>query len=140
MDDEMPEWLRYGAGLPESLGRCADLFAEVQELRRAMQKEVDEVKRRETEIKQHLIDNISKSEEGGVIGKRYQAVITTDVKPTVADWDKVYDYIFENDRPDLLQKRLNGTAVKALWDDEVAVPGVDKYNHTDVSIRKRQVK
>jgi len=125
-----------GAPLPASLGPCVDLYKEVQELRLAMQKEVDAVKARESEIKQHIIDNLSKSDDTGVAGKRYRAQIVTKATPAVSDWDKVWDFIRENDRTDLVQKRINDKAVKEIWEAGEEVPGVDKFNSVDVSVRK----
>lgn len=125
-----------GSSLPDSLGPCVDLYKEVSELRLAMQKEVDAVKARESEIKQHIIDNLSKSDDTGVAGKKYRAQIVTKTAATVADWDKVWQFIRDNDRTDLVQKRINDKAVKEIWEAGEQVPGVEKFNSVDVSVRK----
>ena len=125
-----------GSPLPESIGLCADLYKEVSALRLAMQKEVDAVKSRESEIKQHIIDNLSKSDDTGVAGKKYRAQIVTKTAATVSDWEKVWNFIRENDRTDLVQKRINDKAVKEIWEAGEQVPGVEKFNSVDVSVRK----
>lgn len=125
-----------GSPLPKSVGLCADLYKEVSELRLAMQKEVDKVKARETEIKDYIIDNLSKSDDTGAAGKKYRAQITTKAAASVADWDKVREFIRENDRFDLLSKSINQSAVKSMWENGEQVPGVEKFNSVGVSIKK----
>lgn len=125
-----------GSPLPESIGRCADLYAEVRELRLAMDKVVEGMKKRESEIREYIIQNLSKSDDTGAAGKAYRAQIVKKVKPSVKDWEKLYDFIVENDRFDLLQKRVAEKAVKDLWDDGADVPGVERFNVVDVSITK----
>jgi len=122
--------------LPSSLGPCVDLYKEVQDLRLAMKKEVDAIQSREREIKQHLVDSISKSDDTGVAGKKYRAQIVTKTSAAVSDWDKVWDFIRENDRTDLVQNRINDKAIKEIWEAGETVPGVEKFNSVDVSVRK----
>lgn len=122
--------------MPPSMGLCADLYAETRELRLEMQKVVDAVKKRESEIREHIIQNLSKSDDTGAAGKRYRAQIVLKPTPTVRDWDKVWDYIFKTRRTDLLQKRISDRAVKDMWEEDQEMPGVEKFNAVDVSITK----
>jgi len=122
--------------IPESIGRCADLYHDVRELRLAMEKEVEPVKSFETRLKQHIIDNLSKSEDTGAAGMRYRAQITMKVKPAVSDWQAFHGYVQSTGRFDLLQKRASDTAISAMWNEGEEVPGVEKFNAVDVSITK----
>lgn len=122
--------------IPESMGRCADLYHDVRELRLAMEKEVEPVKAFEAKIKQHIIDNLSKSEDTGASGLRYRAQITQKVKPSVADWPAFHSYVQSTGRFDLLQKRASDTAITAMWGEGEDVPGVERFNAIDVSITK----
>ncbi len=128
--------LKVGAALPKSIGRCADAFKEVQELRLAMDKDVKRVKDRENEIKDHIIEHLSKSDDTGASGLKYKALIKTDEKASADDWDEIYDWVVEEDRFDLLGKSLNQKTVKELWDNDEKVPGVKKVNVKTVSITK----
>ena len=129
-----------GSTLPSSIGRCADLYHEVRELRLAMDKEVAAVKARESEIKQHIIDTLSKSDDTGAAGLKYRAQVTTKEEYNIADWSALTGYILENDRFDLLQKRLSKEAVRdviaAMKDEGKALPGVATVLVPDVSITK----
>lgn len=122
--------------IPQSVGRCADLYKDVRDLRLAMAKEVEEVEAFEKKVRQHIIDNLSKSEDSGAAGLRYRAQITTKVKPAVNDWTALHSYIRETARFDLLQKRVSDTAVAATWEAGEDIPGVERFNAVDVSITK----
>ena len=128
--------LEVGAPLPPSVGRCADLYHEVRELRLAMEKEVAEVEKREREIKEHIINSLSKSDDTGAAGLLYRAQIVMKVKPKIADWGVFTSWVRKNDRFDLLQKRVSDTAIADLWAEREGVPGIEKVNVPDVSITK----
>lgn len=132
----MRENYSAGAPLPPSVGLCADLYAEIRELRLAMQKEVDAVQKRESEIREHIINTLSKSADTGAAGKKYRAQIVTKETPRAADWDKVYNFVVATNRFDLLQKRLSDKAIKDMWDEGEEVPGVEKFKVVEVSITK----
>jgi hypothetical protein len=128
--------LDVGGPLPKSIGLCADLYSDVRALRLMMEKEVEAVQARETEIKTHIIDNLSKSDDTGAAGKRYRAQIVMKEVPQIADWSKLTGFILKNDRFDLIQKRLGEKAVKDMWEQGEEIPGVAKFNTPTVSITK----
>lgn len=132
----MKQEYQTGAPLPASIGLCADLYAEVRELRLAMQKHVDDVKARESEIREHIIDNLSKSDDTGAAGKRYRAQVVTKLKPALKDWEMFTKYVQTQNRFDLLQKRMNERAVLDMLEEGESVPGVERFNAVDVSITK----
>ena len=127
---------KVGDPMPESIGLCADEYASVRELRLAMQKLVDVVKARESEIKEHIIQELPKSQNTGAAGKKYRAQIVTKDEPTLKDWDALTTYIAENNRFDILTKRLADKAVKDMWEAGDTVPGIEKFRAVDVSITK----
>lgn len=128
--------LQVGAPLPKSIGRCADLFHDIRELRLMMEKEALAIKARETEIQEHIINNLSKSDDSGAAGLRYRAQVKSETKPQIADWKALTGYILEHDRFDLLQKRLGEKAVADLWEAGETVPGVAKVHVPKLSITK----
>lgn len=122
--------------IPQSMGRVADLYHDVRELRLAMSKEVEEVEAFEKQVKQHLIDNLSKSDDTGAAGLRYRAQIVTKVEPTVSDWGSFHTYVATTGNFDLLQKRVASKAVKDRWEAGDEIPGVERFNAIDVSVTK----
>lgn len=128
--------LEVGAPLPKSMGRCADLYNDVRQLRLAMDKEVEAVKARESEIREYIISNLSKSADTGAAGLRYRAQIVMKDSPRATDWQALWGYIAKHNRFDLLQKRLGEKAVMDTLADNVRIPGVEVVHVPDVSITK----
>lgn len=132
--------LSYDKGdpIPENLGIVADHLKEVQALRLEMDKQVKEVKDRESELRDHLIDNLAvdENDDTGASGLKYRAQITTSEKATVDDWELVYDFIANKDRFDLLGKSLNQKTIDALWEAGKKIPGISSIIVKKVSITK----
>lgn len=57
-------------------------------------------------------------------------------EPTVMDWQEVYKFIRENDRFDLLHKRITAAAVKEIWEAGLSVPGVSSFEKYDLTYGK----
>lgn len=124
-----------GSPLPESLGERADLYKEVEELRLAMQKKVDAVKKRETEIKNSIIEDLPKGDTGAA-GQRYRVQVTTKPAASVNDRDAFNAFVRENNRFDLLSKSVSQRAIKDMWEGGEDVPGVERVNTPGLSFRK----
>lgn len=133
---EAPGKYEPGGPIPSSPGRVADLYKEVEDLAREMQRETDVVKQRASELKEHLIQTLSKSDDTGAAGLRYRAQIKTVTKPKPTDWDAIYKFIVDNDRFDFLQKRLSDRAVMDMIEAGEKVPGVERIHIPTVSITK----
>lgn len=141
------EILKVGAPMPVSMGRCADLYHDVRELRLAMEKEVAEIQAREAEIKAHIINNLSSADgDTGAAGLRYRAQVVSKKKPIIAPVSDIYaqggwrvfcNWVASMNRFDMLQKRLSDKAVMDWMDQEKKViPGLEIMNVKDVSVTK----
>jgi len=98
--------------MPKKLGACADLYRDKRELRLAANKEVEAMKAEETQIANHIIDNLDVGSKG-VIGERFKAVVVTEDIYQVEDWPKFYAHLKKTGEFDLLNKAINQSAVKA---------------------------
>lgn len=128
--------LDVGGPMPQSMGRCADFYNDVRSLRLAMEKEMETVKAREHQIREHIIANLSKSDDTGASGLKYRAQIVMKDVPRAMDWSKVHAYIQKSGRFDLLQKRLGEKAVMDTFEAGEQIPGVEVVHVPDVSITK----
>ena len=69
------------------------------------------------------------------------AFLTTAERANVANWDEVLNFILENGAYDMLEKRVNKTAVRAYLEANKAVPpGVNYGTSIEVSVRKPSAK
>jgi hypothetical protein len=133
----MLENWKAGAPLPASVGLMADEYHDVRALRLAMEKEVEAVKARETELKEAMLDTLSASDDTGASGARYRAQVVKKRKAQVADWGALTAWIRKNDRFDMLQRRLSDKAALDFEEAEGrAVPGVEMLYVKDLSITK----
>lgn len=121
---------------PKTLGACVDLLYTTRQARLAKGKEMEDLEVVEKALKDHLIDNLPKSDASGVAGRLARATINTKKVPTVEAWDDLYRYVKRTGRFDLLQRRLAEGAVKEMWDAGKAVPGVGTFNAVTVSLNK----
>ena len=132
-DDDLGE---VGDEIPDDLGDCVDYLKELTEERLDREKYAKAVKARETEIREHLIDNISATNKKGVMGAEYKAIVKINRKPTVDDWEAVYDHIAKHDAFYLLNKSISARAIQEIWDADNTVPGVKPINVKVLSITK----
>lgn len=133
----VPDIMKVGAPLPVAMGRCADLYHDVRELRLMMEKEVEEIKARENEVQEHIIRNLSKSEDTGAAGLRYRAQVVVKPKPTIIEWGVLCSWVRKNDRFDVFQKRLSDTAVMEWNEAESRImPGTQVIQVPTLSVTK----
>lgn len=121
---------------PKSMGVCADQLYAIRNKRIAEQKKVDELAAEESALKEHIIENLPKSQQTGASGKVANVKISTKEIPQIADLTALYGFIRRTKREDLLQKRLNEGAVKEIIDAGKMVPGVQLFKAVTVSLTK----
>jgi hypothetical protein len=125
---------------PKSLAECADLMYQVREKRLTAQKVVDALAADETQLREHIIQNLPKSNATGISGKLATARIELKRGVQVEDWSKLYAYVKKTSGVGgfaLLQRRVGEAAVKEIWDSGKAVPGVTAIQVPVVSLTKR---
>jgi hypothetical protein len=132
----MREDFELGAPLPSTPGRCADLYHDIREMRLLMDKEVAKVAARENEIREHIINTLSASDDTGASGLHHRAQIVTKAKPRVADWNAFCDWLADTKRFDCIQRRTSDKAVMELIEAGETPPGVERMVVKDVSITK----
>ncbi len=128
---EPPPW-----EVPKTLGACADALYETRAARLVLEKQAEELKSRETLIKDHIIETLPWSDAEGVAGHVARVTITKRQIPRVIDWDKLYAYVRKTKDFSLLQRRLADAAIAERWDDGKEVPGVDRFTLVGVSVNK----
>jgi len=121
---------------PKTMGACADLVYQLREKRLAGQKLVDEVEAEEKALKEHIINNLPKSQTTGVAGKLARVTAGTKKVPQVDDWDAFWKGFNKKKDVDLLPRSLNKAAVEARWDAGKQIAGVKALTVVTLSINK----
>jgi len=122
--------------IPKAIGACADLLYTTRLDRLALQKQVDELAARETQLKDHIINTLPKSEATGAAGKLARVTVVNDYVPQVEDWDALYKYINRTKSFELLNKALSRSAATERLEAGKTIPGVAKMAIVKVSINK----
>ena len=121
---------------PKTIGACADKLYIIRQERLVQQKIVDALEEEEKALKEHIIATLPKSEAMGVAGKLARVTVVTKVVAQVKDWDAFYKYVLKTKSFDLLQRRLNDTAVKERWENKKTVAGVEPFQAVTISLNK----
>jgi hypothetical protein len=131
---------RPGSPIPENMGAVADEYAQTRQFRLAMEKIVEPVQERESELRQHMIKNLEKSrgagKDTGAAGRLYRVQIKDKETPKVADWPTFWAFIKRTGRFDLLQKRLSDKAVMDMVEADEMPDGIETILVPDVSVTK----
>lgn len=122
--------------LPSTPAACADLLFVTREQRLDLQRRLDKMAELESALKEWFIENLPRSDASGIAGKIARVQIKANPTPVVDDWDKFYAYVKRHNAFELLQRRLNETAVKERWEDKKQVPGVGVFQAKKVSCTK----
>jgi hypothetical protein len=125
---------------PASLAACADLLYKTREQRYVLQRQATALEEQEGILREHLINNLPKSQASGISGKIANAKIETKQIVQVPDWLKLEKYIVRNANKGsfaLLQRRVNASAVEELWAAGKKVPGCEPFKVKVVSVTKR---
>lgn len=122
----------------QTLPRLDDLAQqrfELRERKRALNNEIAEIDR---ELDENEIQILEVADALGMkrfaVGKLTFSV-SENVVGSVEDWDKVYEYIKENDAFYLLQRRLANAAFKEMLDDGNDLPGVVPFVKRSINMR-----
>lgn len=126
---------------PKTLAECGDQLYSTREQRLALQKQVDELQAQETFLRDHLINNLPKSNATGVAGKLVRVAIETKTVYTAKDWDAVRLYIKGHATKNpgvwgLMNKALNQATVKEMYEAGKKIPGVESLEVKVVSVNK----
>lgn len=119
-----------------NIGMMIDGLYDLRAQRLAIEKQVADLKARETATKEEILGLLKEQDLNGAKGAVATAAITHKTVPVVTDWEQVYAFIRDQDMFALLQKRLTVTLWAALAEDGMAVPGTEPQVVTDLSLTK----
>ena len=120
----------------EQLGSLIDSLYNLRAQRLDLARKVDALKAEEETRRYQLLEMLQKyglAKASGLIATVGQV---HKVEPLVSDWDEVWGYIRENNRFDLLQKRLSAPAWRELEEGGILVPGTVRQDIFDISLTK----
>jgi len=118
------------------LGQIIDAYYQKRQDRLDLERSIKDLKEEEQNLKFSIMDMLRETGLKKATGEVATASLRSVMVPIVEDWDNVYKYITQNDRFDLLHKRISTTAWRELHESGVEVPGINAAEDEDLSLTK----
>lgn len=118
--------------------KIGDMIEELHQLRTKIRDDEQKLKELKKEFDEKQWNVVALMEELGLDQAKSNSAtvfVAKDVLPTVKDWEKLTDYIKENDAHYLFQKRITQSAWKELIESGETVPGVEPFEQTKLNMR-----
>jgi hypothetical protein len=123
--------------IPKSLAQCADLLYTTKEQRLKLQREqLEPLKKTESALKLHLIENLPLSNAKGVTGSVANATIKKESTWRVEDEAAFLKFAKRKGNEDLLKTVPNKEAIEERWEQGKKIPGVVEFEFKKVSLTK----
>ncbi len=121
---------------PKTVGAAIDLLYNMRSERLEEEKRIENMKKSESALREHIMANFAKQEVEGARGKLATASIKRSVQADITDWPAYLKYVTKSGNYSLVQKRAGITGLRELWDDGKQVPGVEPVVTEDLSLTK----
>jgi hypothetical protein len=118
------------------LGTLIDALYSTRQERLDVSKKVEELKALETEMRLKILEQLDAMGMAKASGYQATCGIKKSIEPVTEDWDEIHKYIREQDRFDLVQKRLSAPAWRGLLESGILVPGTSQVEVRDLSLTK----
>lgn len=118
------------------LTRLVDEFTAARETRLQADRTAKELKKQEDLLAERIIYEGHANDVKFIGGSTHKVTIQTVIKPIVADWATMYEYMVANDAMDLVQKRINEGAVKLRLEDGIDMPFIEHIEKNKLSVSK----
>lgn len=120
----------------KKIGTLIDELYKIREAARAKSHEAEALRSTAYAVEQELLSRFDKAALSGAAGRVAKLAIRTIDEPTVEDFPKLVAYANRRKAYGLLQRRLNGSAVRELWEEKKTIPGVGVFTRIKVSVTK----
>lgn len=121
----------------KTLAELIDEFAAERGKREALQEKVVACTNRMTTLESDILQAMSAAgitQAGSTMATATMKKVT---RPSIKDWSEFHAYVAATGAFELLHKRLSTTAFQERWDAGEVVPGTDKSEAWEVSIRRK---
>ena len=118
--------------------KIGDMIEELHQMREQIRSDEAALKELKKQFDEKQWNVIALMEELGLDQAKSNSAtvfVAKDTLPTVKDWEKLTNYIKENDAHYLFQKRITQTAWKELIESGQEVPGVEPFEQTKLNMR-----
>lgn len=120
-----------------TIGQLIDAMYRCREQRKAKQKEVDELKAKQNQIELMLMEALTDQGTRKGEGRLASASISTNIQPSLKDWEPLKRFVLRHGELELFQKRLSAPRFRELLEERPkGVPGIEPYEQRTINLRK----
>lgn len=123
--------------VPEKLGECVDMLEVLKERKTSLKRQIDEVDKPASMIKEELKIIMEKEGITECAGTNMRIKFVTKTKYSLADKGLFCEYIKESKAFELMTAAVNQRAVQERLDAGEEIPGISKYDVVTSSLTKR---
>ena len=121
----------------ETLGGLIDKLDRVRDLKRQIQKKLDEATGKENELKELILVIASDQGLSKATGSTATMSISKSIVPVANDWDAANKWILRHSELQLFQKRLSPVRYRELLEDYPrGIPGLESREDVRINLRK----
>lgn len=121
-------------------GEVVDRLYKTREQRLDLDRQANELKEKERELKDWLLDNLSKQDLSRLAGKVGQVSLKKSAVGTIEDLPTFQKFVKKHDAFDLYQRRLNLEACRLRWGAGEEIAGVKRDVIVDLTVSKAGTK
>jgi hypothetical protein len=123
-----------------TLGAAIDDIRKLQLKREVHVTKADALDKKIKEKQEKLFVKFKKADLNGAAGKLGRCEVVERDVANVKDFEAVLAYAVKHNAQDLVQKRVNNTAVQARWEQGEKIPGVEKFHYVGLKVLGIKVK
>jgi hypothetical protein len=126
--------------LPKELGPCIDLLAQARQKRKKKEAETEEIKKSESDIKEHMLRIFKKQDIDGARGRLGSVSLVEKDVPQVKDKEAFGRYVARTKSWDLLYGKAVEEGCQARWEAGEQIDGVEKFHKADIRLNEAKGK
>lgn len=120
----------------QTVGSLIDQLYVARQDRLAAEKKIEQLKAREAETKQKIIELLHKEKLNGAKGGVAVAAIQVKTSAQIMDREKFQQYVIDSKQIELMECRCSQLACKERWSNGVGIPGIEFNEYEDLSLNK----
>ena len=120
---------------PQTLGKTIDSLWALREVKRAKEAEIKEIEGQISAAESMLFDRLDAEDTVKGEGKNASVSISESVNFNITDFDEFAKYVGKSKQFHLFQRRVSELAVREIFENKGAVPGLTPYTKRKINLR-----
>lgn len=120
---------------PQTLGKTIDSLWALREVKRAKEAEIKEIEGQISAAESTLLERLDAEDTVKSEGKNASVSISESVNFNITDFDEFAKYVGKSKQFHLFQRRVSELAVREIFENKGAVPGLTPYTKRKINLR-----